>query len=409
MAIEVQCEKCSQSLRAGPKLVGKKARCPKCGNAVLIKAPEAGSDSETAGTDSTSAASGWFVRADDDEFGPVEKTELDEWAIEGRLDADCHVRCETWGADEWKSAGEVYPKLATKDDVAKSPPKSDDTPTGDSDNDRDDDSDEFTLSPLDGTSDDDASDDEGKSEKKADAPADDNPFAAMETADAGGVDFSSLEDLGGGKTSGMRVVGGEDEPQPAIDDDDIQVAQPDVLDGVLEDVVKTTPVKKKTAGVRLSSATTGGSSGVLSALADTADAMLSSVQAAAFLTMAGSGLAVLVGLFWVVRSAPTGLWAFTIAGASLIVVGVLAGIAAKNLLTHFHRIDAFAENGGSKELARQMNSAKKFWSSAMIAVIAALVLSVISLLAFAFVPVEHKGQPGDKKEARSMMNASKLV
>ena len=37
---------------------------------------------------------------------------VDERALEGRLDADCSLRCETWPADGWKSATEVYPALA---------------------------------------------------------------------------------------------------------------------------------------------------------------------------------------------------------------------------------------------------------------------------------------------------------
>ena len=54
-------------------------------------------DKKTAKAKQPDAAAKWFVRADEDVFGPVEKAELDDWASEGRLDAECHVRCEKLG------------------------------------------------------------------------------------------------------------------------------------------------------------------------------------------------------------------------------------------------------------------------------------------------------------------------
>jgi hypothetical protein len=377
LAIEVQCEKCGQTLRAGETHIGKRARCPKCGAAVLITAPGGGSapapaeaaapqqKPADAAAQRADAAAQWFVRADADEFGPIAKSELDEWAKEGRLDADCQVRSEQWPADGWKSAVAVYPALATdaKNSTAVAP-----------------EGDEIKLSPLD-----EKSSQAKKAEPKKPAANPDNPFANLEieTGESALGDIEELAQFDFKKSKKSRAKAADTKSASTLTDDDLQVAQPGVLDEVLEH-------RSAKANVKLASTTASGGAGALSAIADTADQMQSSVQAVAFLTFGGCALAAIVGIFWVARSIPLGLWAFTTAGVSLIVVAVLAGLAAKKLLDLFHRIDAFAEKAGSQELARQMDAAGAFWKSAMIAVVVSLVLAVLSLLAFAFVPIEHK-------------------
>jgi DNA-directed RNA polymerase subunit RPC12/RpoP len=416
LAIEVQCEKCGQSLRAGPAMLGKKARCPKCGAAVLIKAADDGTTDDSAADaakatgkksagkakkkEAADPAAGWFVRADDGEFGPVEKSELDEWADEGRLDAECEVRSESWPADKWKSAVSVYPQLAGGGNTATSPEESSDEDGDDDDGDGD-----FDLAPL---------DDQNAAESQAavkNASADeDNPFAALEAADLDTEEIS-IGDLGFNVKSskGKRRTSKKSEPAATLADDEIGVAQPGALEDVLgsgldsadldsadlDGALQETPA---VSPVRLTSATSAGATGALGNIADTADQMHASVQAVAFLTLGSCALAAIVGVFWLARSAPAGLWAFTIAGASLIVIAVFAGLAAKHLLKYVERIDTFADSVGSKDLARQMTAAKKFWAAAMIAVVVALVLAVISLLAFALVPVEQKTDKGKKKK-----------
>ena len=95
MSFEIQCGQCGQTLRAGASHVGKKARCPKCGAAVMIRLPDAGSkdvdqsptETVAARSKTTTAKQGvrakkrasdsgsneWFIRADDEQFGPVDK------------------------------------------------------------------------------------------------------------------------------------------------------------------------------------------------------------------------------------------------------------------------------------------------------------------------------------------------
>jgi len=51
------------------------------------------------------------VRTEDGEtFGPVPKSELDEWVSEGRLTADTQILRD--GADQWQWATDEYPQLA---------------------------------------------------------------------------------------------------------------------------------------------------------------------------------------------------------------------------------------------------------------------------------------------------------
>jgi hypothetical protein len=53
----------------------------------------------------------WHVQtAEGEQYGPVPKDELDVWATEGRLDAECQLLREDW--DQWKWADEVYSELA---------------------------------------------------------------------------------------------------------------------------------------------------------------------------------------------------------------------------------------------------------------------------------------------------------
>ena len=224
--------------------------------------------------------------------------------------------------------------------------------------------------------------------KKESAAGPDDLFANLEVAaqgDASGIDdFSALGGLDV-EISTSAVNRKAAAGKKAAAEDEIQLAPSDARKDASE---KTSSKASRRGG----EASPQGAGSTLSGIADTADQMQPAVQAVAYLTFAGCALAGLVGLFWVVRAAPEGLWAFTIAGASLAIGAGTAAIAAKNLLTYFQRVDAFADKRGSKELARQMIAAKKFWKSAMVAVIVTLVLAVVSLLAFAFAPVEGKAK-----------------
>lgn len=147
MPLDIQCDKCSRKFRAPEKLAGKKIKCPSCQNVLQVpEAPDgppppktdearptakarAGTQSKAPAVQKTSGAgktakktpvakplkpeepAEWRMMTEDGEqFGPVTRSELDDWATEGRLDATCQVLQDGW--DQWKWADEVYPELA---------------------------------------------------------------------------------------------------------------------------------------------------------------------------------------------------------------------------------------------------------------------------------------------------------
>ncbi len=58
----------------------------------------------------------WYLKTEDGEdYGPVSKTELDEWMQEGRITADCHVLRD--GDEQWQWASDVYPELESDDET----------------------------------------------------------------------------------------------------------------------------------------------------------------------------------------------------------------------------------------------------------------------------------------------------
>ncbi|MDZ7615390.1 MAG: GYF domain-containing protein [Patescibacteria group bacterium] len=52
----------------------------------------------------------WYMQTDDGEqYGPVEREELEAWIAEGRIDGSCQLLCDGW--DQWRWADEVFPDL----------------------------------------------------------------------------------------------------------------------------------------------------------------------------------------------------------------------------------------------------------------------------------------------------------
>ena len=112
MPIEIRCQKCGQKLRAPDKLAGKQVKCPKCAAAIRVEAPaEAATGPKAEKSKSDSPPDQWYMQTDDGEsYGPIPKSELDEWVKEGRIDSTCQVLREGW--EQWKWAEEVYPEVA---------------------------------------------------------------------------------------------------------------------------------------------------------------------------------------------------------------------------------------------------------------------------------------------------------
>src|SRR5678815_1216140 len=107
MRLQVVCSSCNAKLKAPDTAAGKKTKCPKCQAiiSVPLDAPQA-----PAASPGTKKAENWHMQTTDgSQFGPVSKTELDEWFKEGRISADCQLLRE--GADQWQWASEVYPSL----------------------------------------------------------------------------------------------------------------------------------------------------------------------------------------------------------------------------------------------------------------------------------------------------------
>lgn len=141
MAVVTQCPDCGKKLKAAEAQVGKKAKCPQCQKPFEIR-PIEGAEPKVAGSapqpqkKSTStpapapapkrpAAAGpaaaavqpredWYLQtADGEEYGPVSRSELDDWFAEGRIDTECQLLREGW--DQWKWAEEVFPELTGGD------------------------------------------------------------------------------------------------------------------------------------------------------------------------------------------------------------------------------------------------------------------------------------------------------
>jgi hypothetical protein len=124
MAIETTCQGCQKLLRVGDQHAGKTARCPSCGTIYTVPAHTANSPSEIGGyayasptppgfssPDSPSKpGERWLVKtAGGLSYGPVPKSELDRWLVEGRITPDSFLQRE--GNFTWEPADEVYPQL----------------------------------------------------------------------------------------------------------------------------------------------------------------------------------------------------------------------------------------------------------------------------------------------------------
>lgn len=106
MAIESICKGCARKLRVDDEYAGRKAKCPHCKTIYTVPAASGGDSYEsTRGDDSK-----WLLRTKDGAvYGPAEKSELDAWAKEGRLDSASQVQKE--GEENWQPATELYPSL----------------------------------------------------------------------------------------------------------------------------------------------------------------------------------------------------------------------------------------------------------------------------------------------------------
>lgn len=168
MPIDIQCQDCRKRFRVPDKFEGRRVKCPNCEEAILVRAAKPAAEDGAKGrpeekptTDSgVGAASAeqlqfrpaavrkpdqpgsavrrtageppeaetpaldehgqWYLKTDDGEqYGPVDREELDEWVAEERIDGTCQLLCDGW--DQWKWADEVFPHLAEEASTEDSP------------------------------------------------------------------------------------------------------------------------------------------------------------------------------------------------------------------------------------------------------------------------------------------------
>jgi hypothetical protein len=107
MTIETICQGCSRKLRVADEHAGKQARCPQCGTIYTVP----GTAGQSAARAASPVSNFWFMKTPDGrEYGPVRRTELDKWAVEGRIPPHAELRAD--GTDLWQAATQVYPRLS---------------------------------------------------------------------------------------------------------------------------------------------------------------------------------------------------------------------------------------------------------------------------------------------------------
>lgn len=133
MPIIVTCTGCGRKLRLADEHAGKTARCPACRMTFQVpldaaKAPDGGSDDvlridentptpklapmttpTSAPLGSSAPADAWYLRVPEGhQYGPVPKTEMDNWVREGRVTAQCQLKN---GDGPWQPAASIYSQL----------------------------------------------------------------------------------------------------------------------------------------------------------------------------------------------------------------------------------------------------------------------------------------------------------
>jgi hypothetical protein len=98
MPIQFTCSQCQKTLKVRDDLAGKRIKCPQCQAVVRVPGLATGEK--------------WLLQTEIGEtYGPVERSELDRWAAQGRITAECRVMLD--GAKEWQEATALYPHLAS--------------------------------------------------------------------------------------------------------------------------------------------------------------------------------------------------------------------------------------------------------------------------------------------------------
>jgi hypothetical protein len=142
MPIEVHCDSCKRKLRVPDTAAGKRIKCPKCQGVISVPSGSApgGGGSSGSGSNLSSSSSSvpvgrsaahkssprvasplasastsaeqWYVQTEEgQQYGPVTRSELNQWHREGRITAETQLLLE--GAPQWQWAPDVFPDLNT--------------------------------------------------------------------------------------------------------------------------------------------------------------------------------------------------------------------------------------------------------------------------------------------------------
>ena len=96
----IRCTQCQQKLLVPPGR--ERVTCPKCNASLSVRTKETKAVRKP-------PTKKWYVHTSGgDEFGPVDRSEIDQWVEEGRIEADDQLLRDGW--DEWKWAQEVFPQ-----------------------------------------------------------------------------------------------------------------------------------------------------------------------------------------------------------------------------------------------------------------------------------------------------------
>ena len=120
MSLEIRCPSCGKTLRVGEEHAGKQVRCPACQQISVAPAAAVG---RMGGSVAVGRQATWHMRTPEGQtYGPAPWSQLQAWADEGRLAADCQVAEKPSGP--WRGAAELFPALPSMKPmpVAAAPP-----------------------------------------------------------------------------------------------------------------------------------------------------------------------------------------------------------------------------------------------------------------------------------------------
>ncbi|MCA9186584.1 MAG: DUF4190 domain-containing protein [Pirellulaceae bacterium] len=131
MAIELTCGGCRRRLRLADEHAGMRAVCPECNETFTVPSvsePAHEAIERAIGTSAAEAAEWSMLTPDQQVYGPVVRSQLEQWVREGRVSAACKLK---QGEGRWQTASVFFPEL----DVSRTtvPPRQPHNPFADRD------------------------------------------------------------------------------------------------------------------------------------------------------------------------------------------------------------------------------------------------------------------------------------